>query len=153
MAIREQLMNDIKTTMREKNQVKLDCLRFLQAAIKKQEIDSRPKELTEDDVMAVIKKSVKQHQDSITQFQAANRQDLADKEIIELKILEGYLPAQMDRAQIEKIVAEVMTGLGATPGPNAAKQMGAIIKEVQARTAGAADNKVISEIVKAKLQP
>lgn len=147
MQIREQIMNDMKAAMREKDQVRLDAIRGLQSAIKNREIDSRPNPLTEDDVLAVIKKLVKQRKESIEQFQSAGRQDLVEKESTELKVLETYLPAQMSREQIEKIVAEVVAETGA----KTIKDMGTVMKAVTAKTAGAADNKLVSELIKAKL--
>ena len=147
MQIREQLMNDMKSAMRDKDQIRLDTIRGLQSAIKNREIDSRPNPITEDDVLAVIKKLVKQRKESIEQFQTAGRQDLVEKETTELKVLEVYLPAQMGKEQIEKIVTEVIAEVGA----KSIKDMGAVMKAVSAKTAGAADNKVVSEIIKAKL--
>jgi len=145
--VREQLTADVKSAMIAKDSLKLTTLRFLQAAIKNREIEVRPNAITGDEVMGVIKKLVKQRKESIEQYQAGGRKDLADQEAAELKILEAYLPAQMDRAQVEKIVADVMAALGA----KTIKDMGPVMKEVQARTAGAADGKMVSEIVRAKL--
>ena len=147
MEIREKLTADMKSAMREKDQVKLDTIRFLQSAIKNREIEARPNPLSADDVLAVIKKLVKQRKESIEQYQAASRQDLADKEATELKILETYLPAQMGKEQIEKIVADVITEIKAS----SIKDMGSVMKAVQAKTQGAADNKIVSEVIKAKL--
>ncbi len=147
MEIREKIMNDMKTAMREKDQVKLDAIRFLQAAIKNREIEVRPEAITADDVMAVLKKLVKQRRESIEQYQAANRQDLVDKEASELKIIEAYLPAQMSKEQIEAIVAQVIAETKAS----SIKDMGAVMKAVVAKTAGTADNKMVSEVIKAKL--
>ena len=147
MEIREKILADIKSAMVSKDTVKLNTLRFLNAQIKNKEIDSRPTPITADDIMAVLKKLVKQRKESIEQFAAAGRNDLADAETAELKVLEGYLPAQMGREQIEKIVNEVVVAVGA----KSIKDMGAVMKETQARTAGAADGKLISEVIKAKL--
>ena len=147
MEIREKLTADMKSAMREKDQVKLDTIRFLQSAIKNREIEARPNPLSADDVLAVIKKLVKQRKESIEQYHAASRQDLADKEATELKILETYLPAQMGKEQIEKIVADVITEIKAS----SIKDMGSVMKAVQAKTQGAADNKIVSEVIKAKL--
>lgn len=146
--VRAQLMNDMKTAMREKDQVRLDTIRFVQAAIKNREIECRPNPITDEDILAVLKKLVKQRKESIDQFKNAGRQDLADKEEGELKILEVYLPAQMSREQVEKIVAEVIAETKAS----SIKDMGAVMKGVMAKTGGAADNKVVSEIIKGKLQ-
>jgi uncharacterized protein YqeY len=147
MEIREKIMNDMKTAMREKDQVKLDSIRFLQAAIKNREIDMRPDPITPDEVLAVIKKSVKQRKESIEQYKTANRQDLVDKETAELKIIEAYLPAQMDKAQVEALVAAAITELGA----KSVKDMGPVMKAVLAKSGGSADNKLVSELVRAKL--
>ena len=147
MEIREKIMNDMKTAMREKDQVRLEAIRFLQSAIKNREIEARPNPITPDDVLAVIKKMVKQRKESIDQYQAANRQDLVDKENAELKVIEGYLPAQMSREQIEAVVTEVITETKAS----SIKDMGTVMKAVVAKTAGAADNKIVSEIIKSKL--
>ncbi len=148
MELREQIANDVKTAMKEKNQVRLNTLRFLQSAIKNREIDMRPEPLTGDEVMSVLKKLVKQRKESIEQYQAGGRQDLVESEAAELKILEAYLPQQMGRDQVEKIVTDVIAALGA----KSVKDMGQVMKEVMARTQGTADNKTISEIIKAKLQ-
>ncbi len=147
MEIREKIMADVKAAMIAKESLKLGALRMLQAAIKNREIEVRPEAITQDDVMGVIKKLVKQRKESIEQYQQANRQDLVDKEAEELKVLENYLPAQMSREQIEPIVNEVIAALGA----KTVKDMGPVMKEVIARTAGTADNKIVSEIIKAKL--
>lgn len=147
MEIREQIMGDVKTAMKDKDQLKLTTLRSLQAAIKNREIEMRPDPITGDEVMAVIKKLVKQRKESIELFITGGRQDLADNEATELKILETYLPAQMGRDQIEAVVKEVIASLGA----KSVKDMGPVMKEVQARTAGAADNKLVSELVRASL--
>ncbi len=147
MAIREKLMEDVKSAMRDKDQVKLNTLRFLQSAVKNREIEMRPNPITEDEVMAVIKKLVKQRKESIEQYQNGGRQDLADQEAAELKILESYLPAQMSRDQIEKLVADVISSVGA----KSVKDMGPVMKEVIARSKGTADNKTVSEVIKSKL--
>lgn len=148
MEIREKIMNDMKSAMRDKDQVKLDTIRGLQSAIKNREIEARPNPITADDVLGVIKKLVKQRKESIDQFKTANRQDLVDKESSELKVLETYLPAQMSKEQIEAIVTATIAEVGA----KSIKEMGAVMKAVSAKTAGAADNKLVSEIIKAKLQ-
>jgi uncharacterized protein YqeY len=148
MGLREKVLEDIKNAMKNKEADRLGAIRFLQAAIKNKEIEVRPNAITEQDVIGVIKKLVKQRRDSIEEFTKANRMDLADKEKFELGVLETYLPAQMSNEQVAKIVEEVIQALGAT----SIKQMGAVIKEVMAKTGGQADGKVISDLVKSKLQ-
>lgn len=147
MGLRDQITTDIKEAMRAKDMAKLNALRMVQSAFKNREIELRPEPMSEDEHIAILKKLAKQRKESIEQYKAANRQDLVDGEAAELKLLETYLPAQMSREQIEKVVSDVMTALNAT----SVKDMGAVMKEVQARTAGSADNKTVSEVVKAKL--
>lgn len=147
MEIREKILADIKSAMVSKDTLKLNTLRFLNAQIKNKEIDSRPTPITSDDIMAVLKKLVKQRKESIEQFAAAGRHDLVDAESAELKILETYLPAQMSRTQIEALVIEVIAATGA----KTIKDMGTVMKETQARSGGSADGKMISEIIKSKL--
>ncbi|WP_413583182.1 GatB/YqeY domain-containing protein [Bdellovibrio sp. HCB288] len=147
MEIRDKIMADVKAAMIAKESLKLTALRGLQAAIKNREIDMRPDAITPEEVMNVVKKLVKQRKESIDQFQQAGRQDLVDQESAELKVLEVYLPAQMGREQIEALVVEVIAATGA----KTVKDMGPVMKEVIARVGGAADNKVVSEVIKAKL--
>ncbi|MGZ3769230.1 MAG: GatB/YqeY domain-containing protein [Bdellovibrio sp.] len=147
MEVREKITADVKAAMIAKDSVKLGALRMLQAAIKNREIELRPNAITGEEVMGVVKKLVKQRKESIDQFQQAGRQDLVDQETAELKVLEVYLPAQMSREQIEGLVTEVIAALGA----KTVKDMGPVMKEVIARSAGAADNKIVSEVIKSKL--
>ncbi|WP_413576604.1 GatB/YqeY domain-containing protein [Bdellovibrio sp. HCB290] len=147
MEIRDKIMADVKAAMIAKESLKLTALRGLQAAIKNREIDMRPDAITPEEVINVVKKLVKQRKESIDQFSQAGRQDLVDQESAELKVLEVYLPAQMGREQIEALVVEVIAATGA----KTVKDMGPVMKEVIARANGAADNKIVSEVIKAKL--
>jgi uncharacterized protein YqeY len=147
MSLRDQISTDIKTAMKEKNMEKLNALRMVQSAFKNREIELRPNTMPEEECLAVLKKLVKQRKESIEQFGQAGRQDLVDAETKELKLLEQYMPAQMSREQIEVIVGEAIAKTGA----KTVKEMGMVMKEVQARTAGSADNKIVSEIIKSKL--
>lgn len=147
MSLKVQIMDELKEAMKSKDQVKLSTLRLLNSQIKNKEIDSRPNPITEDDILSVIKKSVKQRLDSIEQYKNANRQDLADIEIAELKILESYLPQMMSADQVRVLVQEAIKETGATE----AKDMGKVMKAVMAKTQGQADNKVVSELVKEEL--
>ena len=144
MDLRAKIMEDVKSAMKERAQVKLDALRFLQSAIKNREIELRPNAITQDEVLAVMKRLVKQRKESIEQYAQGGRQDLVDKETAELKVIESYLPQQMDRSEVEKLAKEVVAALGA----KTAKDMGAVMKEMQVRTGGRADNKAISDVVK-----
>lgn len=148
MSLREKILEDIKTAMKNKEADRLSTVRFLQSAIKYREIELRPNAITDQEILGVIKKLTKQRKDSISEFEKAGRTDLADKEKGELKILEEYLPQQMSAEQVTAIVNEVIAAQGATT----MKQMGAVVKEVMAKTGGTADGKMISDLVKSKLQ-
>jgi uncharacterized protein len=147
MGMKETVLADIKTAMKNQDAVKLSALRMLQSAIKNKEIELRPNAITDQDIMAVIKKISNQHKDSIEQYTKANRQDLVDNEKAQLNVLEAYLPKQMSREDVEKIITQVIAEVKAT----SAKDMGTVMKATIAKTGGAADNKLVSEIVKAKL--
>lgn len=149
MSLKAKIMDQLKEAMKSKDQVKLSTLRFLNSQIKNKEIELRPKEISEDDIVAVIKKSVKQRQDSIEQYQNANRQDLADAEIAELKILDQYLPEMMSEEEVEQAVVAAIKDTGAT----GAKDMGKVMKAVMEKTKGQADNKLVSTLVKKNLTP
>ncbi|MGE0525653.1 MAG: GatB/YqeY domain-containing protein [Bdellovibrionales bacterium] len=148
MGLREKILDDIKAAMKAKEADRLSAVRFLQAAIKNREIELRPNAITDQDVLGVIKKLAKQRKDSIAEYEKAGRMDLVDKEKFELTVLEEYLPAQMSATELETIVSQVIAEQGATN----LKQMGGVIKEVMARTAGQADGKLISDLVRGKLQ-
>lgn len=147
MSLKSKILDDLKTAMKNKEADRLAAIRFLQSAIKNKEIDLRPKEITDNDIMDVLKKSVKQRKDSIEQFEKAGRNDLAEKEKFELSILKEYLPEQMSEEKAAEVVEAVIADLGAS----SMKDMGAVMKEVQVRTAGAADGKMLSGLVKSKL--
>lgn len=149
MSLKQKILDDTKEAMKAKDMVKVTTLRFLSSAVKNKEIEVRPNDLTDDDVISVLKKSAKQRQDSIEQFSAAGRTDLADKEKVELAVIETYLPKQMGADQIATIVAAAIKEVGAT----SPKEMGAVMKAVIAKTQGTADNKLVSEIIKKQLQP
>lgn len=148
MSLKAKILDDIKNAMKNKEAERLSAIRMLQAAVKYREIELRPNEISEADVMGVVKKLAKQRKDSISEFEKAGRQDLVDKEKFELSVLEEYLPAQMSADQVAQIVADVIKEQNAT----SQKQMGGVIKEVMSRTGGTADGKMISDLVRSKLQ-
>lgn len=149
MDIRAKILEDVKSAMKERAQVRLDALRFVQSAIKNREIELRPNPISDDEILGVLRKLVKQRKESIDQYKQGGRQDLVDKEVSELAVIEAYLPQAMGRDELEAIVKGVITALNA----KSPKEMGAVMKEVQAKTAGRADNKMVSELVKGLLQP
>ncbi|GBF92269.1 glutamyl-tRNA amidotransferase [Raphidocelis subcapitata] len=141
---------DMKAAMKAKEAAKLDAIRFLNAALKQREIELREKGgvLVDAEVVGTIQKLAKQRRDSIESYQKGGRDDLVAKEQAELELLEGYLPPQLSEAELRALVSEAVSEVGATT----AKQMGAVMKVVQAKAAGRADNKLVSSLVKEALQ-
>ncbi|MDH4162276.1 MAG: GatB/YqeY domain-containing protein [Nitrospirota bacterium] len=144
MGLREQIDSDIKDAMKSGAKDKVSALRMLSAAIKNKMIEKRPAELTDSDVQDTVRSLIKQRRDSIDQFTKAGRQDLADKETAEAAFLEVYLPKQLPREEVERMVREAISQTGA----QGAKDMGKVMKAVQPVIAGRADNKLVSELVK-----
>ena len=138
---------DMKAAMRAGEKLRLGAIRRARAAIKNAEIAAR-EPLDEAGVEKALRGIVKQHRESIEQYDAAKRADLADVERAEMAVLEGYLPQQLDAAAIEPVVAAAIAALGAT-GP---KDMGAVMKAAMAQLGGAADGKEVSAIVKRLLE-
>lgn len=148
MSLKEKITEDMKAAMRAKESNKLATIRLLTAAIKQREVDERI-ELSDDQVLSVIEKMIKQRKDSITQFEAGGRQDLADIEKAEMAILSGYMPAQMSDAEIQAEVLAAVAQVGAT-GP---QDMGKVMGVLKAKLAGRADMTAVSAQVKAALAP
>ena len=147
MALKERLLEDIKTAMKAKQPERLEVLRFLNAAIKNREIELRPNPVSDSEVMVVIQKLTKQRIDSIEQFRAANREDLASKEESELVILKEYLPTQLSEAEVKNLVQAAITEAGAST----IKDMGKVMKLASEKAQGRADNKLLSQYIKEKL--
>ena len=146
MSLKDQITEDMKAAMRAKEAVKLGTIRLITAAMKQKEVDERI-ELTDTLVLAIIEKMIKQRKDSIQQFEAGGRQDLADIEKAELAILSGYMPASLSAAQIQAEVTAAVTASGAA-GP---QDMGKVMAIVKPKLAGRADMTVVSALVKAAL--
>ncbi|MBK8092588.1 MAG: GatB/YqeY domain-containing protein [Verrucomicrobiaceae bacterium] len=149
MSFNARLTEDIKTAMKAKDAVTLETVRMLKSALKYVAIEKlgAEGELPEADALNVVRKEIKKRQDSITSFESANRADLADKEKAELAVLEKYLPAAMSAEDITKLVESVIAELGAT----SKKEMGAVMKVLQERSAGRADGKTLSSEVGKRL--
>ena len=145
----QQITEEIKSAMREKNTVALNTLRMLKSAIKNAAIEKggADAELNEAEIVAVIRKQVKTRQDSVSQFEDAGRDDLAGKEKEEIAILETYLPQALGESEIAELVDAAIAEVGAT----SRKEMGQVMKLVQERAAGRADGKVLSQAVMGKL--
>ena len=139
----------MKTAMREKNTVALNTVRMLKSSIKNAAIEKggADAELTDAEVMAVVRKEVKKRQDSIEQYEAAGRDELADQEKAEIEVLNGYLPEPLSSEEIASIVEAAIAEVCAT----SRKEMGQVMKIVQEKTAGRADGKTLSQAVMSKL--
>jgi uncharacterized protein YqeY len=146
MSLKEKLSEDMKAAMRAKESDKLATIRLINAAIKQREVDERI-ELGDDQVLSVIEKMIKQRKDSITQFEAGGRQDLADKEKAEIVVLAAYMPAQMSDAEVQAEVAAAIAQSGAS-GP---QDMGKVMAVLKPKLAGRADMTAVSGLVKAAL--
>ena len=145
--LEEQIQKDYVAAMKAKDAFKAGVLSFLRAQIKNVIINEKKDALTDDEVVAVIKKQVKQRQDSIEQFKTGGRDDLVQKESSELEILKSYLPEEMSEEAIETIVNEAIAETGAS----SMKDMGADMKLVTPQTTGRADGRLVSELVRKQL--
>ena len=146
MSLKAKVTEDMKAAMRARETARLSTIRMLLAAIKQREVDERV-ELTDADVLSIIDKMIKQRRDSIAQFEAGKREDLAAAERAEVALLGGYLPQQMSEAEIDAAVAEAIAATGAA-GPTG---IGKVMAVVKPKLAGRADMAVVASRIKAKL--
>jgi uncharacterized protein len=145
--LKQQLRDELKNSMLAKDTEKTSVLRLLLSALNYYEIQKggADYEATDEDVLTVIQKEVKQRKDSIEQFTNAKRQDLADKETKEMEILQKYLPAQMSEEEITKLVREAVTQTGAASMAEIGKVMGNLMPKVKGKADGGLVNKIVRE--------
>jgi uncharacterized protein len=143
MSLKEQINNDIKTAMKEKNVPLRDALRLLSSAMKQIEVDER-KELSDEDIIKIIQKQVKQRNDAMTQYREAGREDLYEKEASEAAIFETYLPKQLSDEELETAIKSIIAEVGAQSMKEIGRVMGAASKALGAQ----ADGKRINECAK-----
>lgn len=146
MSLKEQLVTDMKTAMKAGDKDSLGVIRLVNAAIKQREVDERI-ELDDTAVLAVLEKMVKQRKDSVNQYEAANREDLAAVERAEIVVIERYLPAKLGEAEILVAIEAAIAETGAT-GP---ADMGKLMGVLKPRLAGQADMGLVSKLIKQKL--
>ena len=146
MTLKQQLTEDMKTAMRSGDKHRLGVIRLVLAAIKQREVDERI-ELDDAQTLAVLEKMLKQRRDSVSQYAAANREDLADVERAEMTVIEGYLPAQLDAAELDALIAAAIASTGAS----SPRDMGKVMAAVKEQAAGRADMAQVSARIKAKL--
>ena len=146
MPLKQKITDDMKNAMRARETARLSTIRLLLAAIKQREVDER-KEMTDANVLAIIDRMIKQRKDSIAQFDAGNRKDLADAERAEVAVLSAYQPAPLSDAEIDAAIAAAIAKTGAS-GPAG---MGKVMAELRPQLAGRADMAAVSARAKAKL--
>jgi len=144
--LKSQILDDVKAAMKAKDKDLLGVLRMLTAAIKQREVDERI-ELNDTDVTTVIEKMIKQRKDSVSQYQAAGRDELAEKESFEISVLTKYLPEPLSADEVEKIVADTIKSIGA----NGMQDMGKVMAALKEPLQGRADMSVVSQKVKTLL--
>ena len=146
MTLKQQLIEDMKSAMKAGDKARLGVIRLVNAAIKQKEVDERI-ELEDAQVLAVLEKMVKQRRDSISQYDAAGRQDLADIERAEMAVIESYLPEKLDEAAIRAAIDEAVAATGASSPADMGKLMGVL----KPKLAGQADMGEVSRLVKQRL--
>ena len=143
MGLYEKIETDAKRALKEGDAARLSVLRMLLSAIKTFELEKQGGAVEEADVLEIIKRHIKQHKESIEQFAKGKRQDLVDKETKELKILEAYMPKQLEEAQVLNIIKETIQETGFTTKAD----VGKVMKLVMAKVKGNADGKLVNNLV------
>lgn len=146
MSLKQQLTEDMKTAMRGGDKPRLGVIRLILAAVKQREVDERI-ELDDTQTIAVLEKMVKQRKDSVSQYVAAGREDLADVERAEMTVIEAYLPAKLGEAEIDALIEAAIAETGAS----SARDMGKVVAAVKAKAAGRADMGLVSGRIKQRL--
>ena len=143
MSLQDQIDDDLKQAMRSRDEARVSTLRFLKSALKYGAIEKKAESLSDADIRQVIQKQIKQRRESIEQFTKANRQDLAEKEIAEAAILEGYLPKQLSDSELEEFIRREAQTAGAV----SKKDFGRTMKLLSEKLSGRADAKRVSEFL------
>ena len=147
MSLKEKLQEDLKLSMKNKDTVKKSVVTLIRASIKQYEVDTRT-ELDDDGIMDIITKQLKQRREALTEFAKASRDDLVKETEAEIEVLKEYLPQQLSEEELDVIVKETISEVGAT----SMKDMGRIMAAIKPKTKGRADGKMINELVKKNLQ-
>lgn len=146
MSLKQQLTDDMKAAMRGGDKARLLVIRLMLAAVKQREVDERI-ELDDGQVLATLEKMLKQRRDSISQYTAAGREDLAEVERAEMAVIETYLPAKLNAAEIDALIDAAIRDTGAS----SARDMGKVVAQVKDKAAGRADMAQVSALIKARL--
>lgn len=145
--LKDKITEDMKSAMRAKEMERLGTIRLLLSAIKQKEVDERIT-LIDADIISILNKMIKQRRESITQFQAGNRPELAAKEAQEIQVLTTYLPQQMSEQEIDALIQEAIQTVNA----KTTKEMGAVMTFIRTKAQGRADMAIVSEKIKGKLK-
>ncbi len=143
MGLKEKITNDLKEALRTGDERRKSTLRMLRSAIRYREVEVQHP-LSEEEMLEVVAKQVKQRRDSIEEYKKGGRQDLVDEEAAELEVLSAYMPRQLTREEIEELAQKTIQQVGATD----VKQMGMVMKELMPQVKGRADGKLVSEVVR-----
>jgi len=146
MSLKDRIQQDVKDAMRAKDKTRLAAIRLITAAIKQREVDERV-ELDDAQVTAVLDKMAKQRRESISQFEKAGRDDLIAQEVMELEIIQSYLPEQLGEDEINALIDTAMQATGAT----SIKDMGKVMGQLKPKLQGRADMGAVSALIKARL--
>lgn len=146
MSLKERITEDMKAAMRSGEKERLGVIRLITSAIKQREVDERIV-LDDTQVLSVLEKMIKQRKESVTQFQAGNRQDLVDKENAEITLLQGYMPSQLSDTELDALIGEAVASTGAS----SIKDMGKVMANIKTKAQGRADMAAVGAKIKAKL--
>jgi len=144
--LKQRIQEDMKTAMKAGEKVRLGVIRLILAAVKQREVDERI-ELDDTQVLAVLDKMVKQRRDSVTQYSAAGREDLAEVERVEIEVCQGYLPQPLTEAEIAALIDAAVAATGAT----GMKEMSKVMAQIRPQTQGRADMGAVSALIKQRL--
>lgn len=146
MSLLGKLNDDMKQAMKDKDKLKLSVIRMVKSSVKNEEIN-QGKELTDDQVLALLNRELKQRRDSLQEFEKAGRDDLAEQNRAEIEVLLQYLPKQLDEAEIRLIVEETIGQVGAASKKDLGKVMGALMPKVKGKADGNLVNKIVQELL------
>jgi uncharacterized protein YqeY len=146
MSLLGKLNDDMKQAMKDKDKLKLSVIRMVKSSAKNEEI-SQGKELTEDEVLAILNRELKQRRDSLQEFRNAGREDLAEPTEAEIEVLLLYLPKQMEESEIRQVVQDAIKQVQATSKKDLGKVMGAIMPKVKGKADGTLVNKIVQELL------
>ncbi|WP_300278332.1 GatB/YqeY domain-containing protein [Peptacetobacter sp.] len=147
MSLKQKLQEDLKTSMKNKDTLRKSVITLIRSSIKQIEVDKRI-ELNDEDIIDIISKQLKQRNDSLEQFLEAGREDLVEETRSEIQVLKEYLPQQLSEQELNEIVKQTISEVGAT----SMKDMGKIMSVIRPKTKGRADGKLINKLVKENLQ-